>query len=63
MPSNKEGYMKNYYEANKDKIKHHVLEKSKEQVHCDICNRDIKRGSLASHKKTAIHQAHQAHVN
>lgn len=57
MPSNKEGYMKSYYEANKDKLKQHALAKSKEVVHCDTCNRNVKRGSLASHKKTAIHQA------
>lgn len=38
---------KKYREANKDKIK----EQKKEKVHCDICNKEMRKDSLNRHNK------------
>lgn len=43
--------VKEYYQANKDKI----LEKQREKVECDICNKILSRHSLLRHKKN-IHK-------
>lgn len=45
-----------YRETNKDKIKAH---KSK-QVHCDVCDCDVRKDSVRRHEKTIKHQTNLA---
>jgi len=42
---------KEYRKANKEKINKYNKEKKKERVKCDICDKDLTRGSLTRHKK------------
>ena len=61
MPSNPEGYMKKYYQDNQDnkeKIIKNISEKNKQIVLCEICKRNVQKGSLAHHNRTQIHSAH-----
>lgn len=52
-------YRKKYYEENSDQIREKknkkysekICEKMKERVKCDICDKDLARGSLTRHKK------------
>ena len=46
MPSNKEGYMKLYYQKNRDKM----LEK----IECQSCGKIMMRGNISAHMKTKI---------
>ena len=50
MPSNKEGYMKLYYQKNRDKMFNNMLEK----VECQSCGKIMMRGNISAHMKTKI---------
>jgi len=44
-------YQKTYYEMNKERL----LKRQREKVRCE-CGRIVSRGTLASHKKTKLHE-------
>ena len=50
MPSNKEGYMKLYYQKNRDKMFNNMLEK----IDCQCCGKIMMRGNISAHMKTKI---------
>ena len=50
MPSNKEGYMKLYYQKNRDKMFSNMLEK----IDCQSCGTIMMRGNNSAHTKTKI---------
>ena len=50
MPSNKEGYMKLYYQKNRDKMFNNMLEK----IVCQSCGKIMMRGNISAHMKTKI---------
>ena len=50
MPSNKEGYMKLYYQKNRDKMFNNMLEK----IECQNCGKIMMRGNISAHMKTKI---------
>ena len=50
MPSNKEGYMKLYYQKNRDKMFNNMLEK----IECQNCGKIMMRGNTSAHMKTKI---------
>ena len=50
MPSNKEGYMKLYYQKNRDKMFNNMLEK----IECQSCGKIMMRGNISAHMKTKI---------
>ena len=50
MPSNKEGYMKLYYQKNRDKMFNNMLEK----IECQSCGKIMMRGIISAHMKTKI---------
>ena len=50
MPSNKEGYMKLYYQKNRDKMFINMLEK----IECQNCGKIMMRGNISAHMKTKI---------
>ena len=50
MPSNKEGYMKLYYQKNRDKMFNNMLEK----IECQSCGIIMTRGNISAHMKTRI---------
>ena len=50
MPSNKEGYMKLYYQNNRDKLFNNMLEK----IECQSCCKITMRGNIIAHIKTKI---------
>lgn len=45
-------YSKKYYEMNKNKKSEYM----KEKKHCDICNKDINRGSMRLHNESQKHK-------
>ena len=51
MPSNKEGYMKLYYQKNRDKMFNNMLEK----IECQSCGKIMMRGNISAHMKTKIY--------
>ena len=50
MPSNKEGYMKLYYQKNREKMLNNMLEK----IECQSCGNIMMRGNISAHMKTKI---------
>ena len=50
MPSNKKGYMKLYYQKNRDKMFNNMLEK----IECQSCGKIMMRGNISAHMKTKI---------
>ena len=50
MPSNKEGYMKLYYQKNRDKMLNNMLEK----IECQSCGKIMMRGNISAHMKTKV---------
>jgi len=54
MPTNKEGYMKEYYQNKKEHIKELVLKEFK----CEVCDK-ILQGHKAKHFKTKKHIRNQ----
>ena len=50
MPSNKEGYMKLYYQKNRDKMFSNMLEK----IDCQSCGNIMMRGNISAHMKSKI---------
>ena len=50
MPSNKEGYMKLYYQRNRANMFNNVLEK----IECQSCGKIMMRGNISAHMKTKI---------
>ena len=50
MPSNKEGYMKLYYQKNRDKMFNNMLEK----IGYQGCGKIMMRGNISAHMKTKI---------
>ena len=50
MPSNKEGYMKLYYQKNREKMLNNMLEK----IECQSCGKIMMRGNISAHMKTKI---------
>ena len=50
MPSNKEGYMKLYYQKNREKMFNNMLEK----IECQRCGKIMMRGNISAHMKTKI---------
>ena len=53
MPTNKKGYMKEYYHNNKEKF----LKYNSIDVKCEICNKSVKYSNLLTHCKSKIHLA------
>ena len=45
-------YFKKYYAKNKDKI----IQRMREKVHCDVCNKDICRASYRRHCNGKVHK-------
>ena len=50
MPSNKEGYMKLYYQKKREKLLNNMLEK----IECQSCGKIMMRGKISAHMKTKI---------
>ena len=48
MPTNKEGYMKSYYQKNRDIL----LGRMSERIECRSCGDYITRGNMSAHVKT-----------
>lgn len=48
-------YQKKYIKAYQEKNKDELAEKKKILIHCDICNCNIKKNGLSTHKKTKKH--------
>ena len=53
-------YMAEYREKNAEKLNEYYINKAKEYkselIHCDICNIDTRRDTLARHNKTEKHE-------
>ena len=54
--TNKDGYMKDYYEKHKNHIKSQARKKAKEDFHCDICKKTMKYSVKSRHIKTTTHK-------
>ena len=50
MPSNKEGYMKLYYQKNRDKMLNNMLEK----IECQNCKEKVINGNYKRHMNSKI---------
>ena len=55
MPTNIPDYNKKYYADHKDLMKAQIKTTSDKLVECTACNKQIKKGSMAAHKLTKIH--------
>jgi poly-D-alanine transfer protein DltD len=51
MPTMSSEYNQQYYEANKDKLK----AKMKEKTHCEVCDKDIAKSNNTNHNKRKKH--------
>ena len=51
MPSNKEGYMKNYYSEKKDQWKKYL----QKTVYCHLCQKDVKALRFKRHERCQKH--------
>ena len=52
MPSNKDGYMKEYYEQHKATLKARSLS----DVRCECCDKTIKYAKMNMHKRSKNHK-------
>ena len=50
MPSNKEGYMKLYYQKNREKLQNNMLEK----IECPNCEEKVIKGNYNRHINSKI---------
>lgn len=59
MPTNKAGYITEYYKNNKDKFKQYFSQK----IHCEHCNKEISKCNWKTHENTKKHRMNTENNN
>lgn len=61
--NDKQKYLKEYYQKNKEKYKQYASKNKNKVVYCDCCNKNVKYMSMSSHRKSKHHIDNMNNIN